>query len=295
MSLQPLVAEIQETLQLAGSTGASMPVYFHPLMLGSHQSLFKGGVIFEVVKKNKKLDVLAAGGRYDHLIGRFSPAKQKLDAVCATGLQIAVEKITAALALFQSTSVKTLVKEERSFGFWSPRRCDVYIVSHHPGYLQDRLEIVAYLWQHSISADIMYESGLSSVDVRENHIDLCAREGILFVVYPRPRTARRDQAAFKVKSILKGTEYELSRQELVGWLQQQIAEQKRADLATSFVPIVAETIGVLPPKDVSISPDVQLILPIDSKKQRKQVKQLFLDRGVQSLLSIHLVLAYGCV
>lgn len=29
-----------------------------------------------------------------------------------------------------------------------------------------------------------------------------------FVVYPRPRTARRDQAAFKVKSILKGTEYE---------------------------------------------------------------------------------------
>ena len=29
-----------------------------------------------------------------------------------------------------------------------------------------------------------------------------------FVVYPRPRNARRDQAAFKVKSILKGTEYE---------------------------------------------------------------------------------------
>jgi len=71
----------------------------------------------------------------------------------------------------------------------------------------------------------------------------------------------------------------VSRQELVGWLQQQIAEQKRADLATSSAPIVAENISVLPPKDVSISPDVQLILPIDTKKQRKQVKQLFLDRG----------------
>ena len=195
--LQPWIAEIQETLQLAGSAGASMPVYFHPLMLGSHQSLFKGGVVFEVVKKNKKLDILAAGGRwvttrnewfacfphflhsYDHLIGRFSPAKQKLDAVCAVGLQISVEKITAALALFQSTSVKALIKEERSFGFWSPRRCDVYVVSHHPGHLQDRLEIVAYLWQNSISADIMYESSLSSVDAHENHTDLCAREGIL--------------------------------------------------------------------------------------------------------------------
>jgi len=87
----------------------------------------------------------------------------------------------------------------------------------------------------------------------------------------------------------------VSRQELVGWLQQQIAEQKRADLATSSAPIVAENIGVLPPKEVSISPDVQLILPIDTKKQRKQVKQLFLDRGAQLLLSIYLVLAYGCV
>ena len=94
-----------------------------------------------------------------------------------------MEKITVALASFQSSSVKALVKEERSFGFWSPRRCDVYIVSYHPGYLQDRLEIVAYLWQHNISADIMYESGLpeaglSEVD-HENHIDLCVREGIL--------------------------------------------------------------------------------------------------------------------
>jgi hypothetical protein len=32
--------------------------------------------------------------------------------------------------------------------------------------------------------------------------------GIRFAIYPRPRTARREQAAFKVKSILKGTEYD---------------------------------------------------------------------------------------
>jgi hypothetical protein len=29
-----------------------------------------------------------------------------------------------------------------------------------------------------------------------------------FVVYPRPRATRRDQLAFKIKSVLKGTEYE---------------------------------------------------------------------------------------
>ncbi|KAJ3566582.1 hypothetical protein NP233_g6910 [Leucocoprinus birnbaumii] len=286
--IRPLIAEIQDTLRFAASAGALRPVYIQPLMLGSHQSMFKDGVIFEVVKKNKKMDVLAAGGRYDHLIGRFSPTKQKLDTVCATGLQIAVEKITAALATYQSTSVKNFVKEERSFGFWSPRRCDVYILSHHPGHLQDRLEAVAYLWQHNISADIMYESGLTSADTHESHVDLCAREGILFAVYPRPRNARRDQAAFKVKSILKGTEYELSRQELVGWLQQQIAEQKRVDLATSAAPVLADSIsgGATQSRDISIPSDVQLILPIDAKKQRKSVKQLFLDRAFGTAMGV---------
>ena len=112
---------------------------------------------------------------YDNLISRLSQLKPKLEPICALGIQIAVEKITAALASYQSASIKTLVKEERSFGFWSPRRCDVYVVSYHAGYLQDRLEVVSFLWQHNISADLMYESGLPEGD-HENH---CAREGIL--------------------------------------------------------------------------------------------------------------------
>ena len=37
--------------------------------------------------------------------------------------------------------------------------------------------------------------------------------------------------------------------------------------------------NVIPNKDVAGSADVQLVLPVDTKKQRKQVKQIFLDRG----------------
>ena len=165
---------------------------------------------------------------YDSLISRLSQLKPNPEPICALGIQIAVEKITAALASYQSASLKTLVKEERSFGFWSPRRCDVYVVSYQAGYLQDRLEVVSFLWQHNISADLMYESGLPDGD-HENHLDICAREGILYVlfffffslgdfvpgltdlnnsrftVYPRARNVR-NLPAFKVKSILKGTE-----------------------------------------------------------------------------------------
>ena len=83
----------------------------------------------------------------------------------------------------------------------------------------------------------------------------------------------------------------MSKQELVGWLQQQIAEQKRIDLSTSGVPISTEgTASNISSKDmVPPSSDVQLILPGDTKKQRKHVKQLFLDRGEYDLLWI----AYG--
>jgi len=184
------------------------------------------------VRRHKHTDVLAAGSRYDSLISRFSQLKPRPEPICALGIQIAVEKITAALAFYQSASIKTHVKEERSFGFWSPRRCDVYVVSYHAGYLQDRLDVVFFLWQHNINADLMYESGLPEGD-HENHLDICAREGILFTVYyPRARNVR-NLPAFKVKSILKGTEVDLSRQELVGWLQDQIADQKRLDATTS--------------------------------------------------------------
>ena len=143
--------------------------------------------------------------------------------VCAVGLQISLEKILAALAAYQAISVKNLLKEQRSFGFWSPRRCDVYIVSYQPGYLSERLEVAALLWRHDISADVMYESGLLDSE-HENHFELCHREGILYVpaplfltcrcnarrfsVCPRTRAARRDQPPFKIKSILKGTEYD---------------------------------------------------------------------------------------
>lgn len=72
----------------------------------------------------------------------------------------------------------------------------------------------------------------------------------------------------------------VSRSELVPWLQQQIAEQKRVDATTSGVSTLSETAqGFVSSKEAGSSADVQLVLPVDTKKQRKQTKQIFLDRG----------------
>lgn len=99
----------------------------------------------------------------------------------AIGVQIALEKITAALAGHQSVTVEALIKEQRSFGLWSPRRCDVYVVGFQVGHLDQRLELVSMLWRNGISADLMYESAVESTD--ESHVSMCAREGILWVLF----------------------------------------------------------------------------------------------------------------
>ena len=116
--------------------------------------------------------------RYDNLITRLSPPKPKSEAICAVAVQIILDKIANALAAFQSASVKTLLKEHRSFGYWSPRRCDVYVVSYQTGYLADRLEVAAMLWQHNISTDVIYDSSIADGET-ENHLETCYREGIL--------------------------------------------------------------------------------------------------------------------
>lgn len=287
IQLTPAIQEVKKVLEYTGSLGVTRRIHFRPLMLGNHNSQFKGGVCFEVTKRNKRTDILAAGGRYDSLIRQFTPPDPTADSFCAMGFQLAIDKITSALAVFQSTSVRNLVKEQRSFGFWSPRRCDVYVVSYHPGYLLDRLEVATLLWQNDISADVMYESGLPEGE-NESHADLCSREGILFTVVPRPRTVKREQAAFKVRNMLKGTEDEISRAELVGWLQQQIAEQKKVDTSTSGVSAVPE-LPVGPAaiaKENSGTSEIQLLLPGETKKQMKRSKQLFMDRAFDTAAQV---------
>jgi len=52
------------------------------------------------------------------------------------------------------------------------------VVSFNPGYFNDRLEVAGLLWKNGISADVMYESGLTG---NEDQMALCDDEGVLCV------------------------------------------------------------------------------------------------------------------
>ena len=180
--LEPYLKDIRHTLQFVQASGVVRPISVDPLLLGHRNAYFANGVCFMAVRKNKRTDVLAAGGRYDHVIKRYTTPTANPEPRAAVALQIYLEKITATLAPYQNhflTSQQAL-KGFKSFGYWCPRRCDVYIVSYQPGYLAERLEIASMLWKHNISADVMYEAAFRDGEV-EDYLELCQTEGILYV------------------------------------------------------------------------------------------------------------------
>ncbi|KAL1938729.1 hypothetical protein VTO73DRAFT_11332 [Trametes versicolor] len=275
--LDSYIQDMKTTVQFASASGVTRPMKVNPLMLHSRTPYYADGVCFEVVRKNKYSDVLATGGRYDHVIRRYSPPKPKAELSCAVAVQIYLDKITVALAAYQNASLRTLLKEQKSFGYWSPRRCDVYVVSYQPGYLTERLEIAATLWKHNISADVMYEASLRGLGESENHVEQCSREGILFIVHAKPRVG--SALVYKVKSVLRGTETEVSPQELVSFLQQQIAEQKRIDATTSGAAMIENGQPLAATKEPSTSGETLMVLPGDIKKQRKGTKSVMMNKA----------------
>ncbi|THH07416.1 hypothetical protein EW145_g3398 [Phellinidium pouzarii] len=280
--LRLLLKDVGKVVSLAVSTGLQYSVIrIRPLMIGRRHDYFKNGVCFEVVNPEKRTDLLAVGGRYDHLISQFYSPLVKRGPFVAVGLQIALERITSAIAAFQTNFLST---NHRSYDYWSARRCDVYVISFQSGYLPVRLEVASLLWKHGIRADLMYETGITDTNM-EGLADLCYNEGILFTLYPKLKAGQQEPTEFKVKSVLRGTEYEIPKQDLIPWLQQQIAEQKKIDAASSGVTAVAPemvTSSIMPTKESTSHADIQLILPGEGtnlKKQRKTTKQLFHERG----------------
>lgn len=81
--IEPAVEEVKRTARYANAAGVSRAIYFHPLMLGSHHSHFKDGILVEVVRRGKRQDVLAAGGRS---VTNFSSSEDQFSFILETDM-----------------------------------------------------------------------------------------------------------------------------------------------------------------------------------------------------------------
>lgn len=223
--LAKAVSQISDVVATARFFGVQRRFLFSPLLAQS-SSLYRGGVLFTVVRAGKRRDVVAAGGRYDGLLKHFAnPSTASSAPLHGVGVQLAVGKLTLGLSKYQEVQVPKLLsrtEEERSFGLYTPRRCDVYVAST-PGLLETRMEICRELWAHNIAADLQYEH--ATYDTPEAAAATCRAEGILLLVFAKARSP-----VLKVKVVLQRAEYEVARHELVGFVQDRIAKQRSIDV-----------------------------------------------------------------
>ncbi|KAG9128480.1 hypothetical protein FRC07_009703 [Ceratobasidium sp. 392] len=270
--------ELKHAVTLVRLMGVKRKIIIAPWSLSMlNQADFTGGLIFEATRGAKRTDIFARGGRYDPLITKFT-APNRRKPIRATAVQISVDRIASGLADHLSNSVKNLVKEERSFGYWSPSRCDVYIASFQQGLLHERVELTKELWNHRIRTDLMYEEATQQSG--EEHVHTCKREGILFLVYIRLK-AKRDSSVVLVKSVLTGVETEVARNELVGWLEYRLAEQRRAEAVEGTGPTVTvESSSTVSGGKDTHQDSIHVLVPGEGhRKQRKQSKNIFLEKA----------------
>ncbi|KAG7510467.1 eIF-2-alpha kinase GCN2 [Solea senegalensis] len=123
------------------------------------------GVIFQFVafiRKRKRTvpDIVAAGGRYDHLIVEFRGPASTVPVPSAVGASVALDKICAAIANMEEQM--------------SVSSCDALVVPVGHSSMSRAISVVQKLWSTGLSADITYDVSQS----QEVLLDHCKVAGI---------------------------------------------------------------------------------------------------------------------
>ncbi|EMP26779.1 Eukaryotic translation initiation factor 2-alpha kinase 4 [Chelonia mydas] len=217
------------------------------------------GVIFQFIAYIKRRqrtvpEILAAGGRYDHLIPQFRGPQTVGPLPSAVGVSIAIDKITAAVSS---------VEDSVTMG-----SCDLLVVSVGQMSMTRAINIVQKLWTAGIPAnpaDIMYDWSQSQEELQE----YCKCSGITYVAL----VSEKEGSHVKVKSFEKErqTEKRIVESDLVEHLAQKLKTKvcdERSNRETSDNLSVqnlkgsyANTSGLFEPHGTSVVPNVSVIAP----------------------------------
>ncbi|XP_012735562.2 eIF-2-alpha kinase GCN2 [Fundulus heteroclitus] len=149
------------------------------------------GVIFQFVafiKKRKRTvpDVIAAGGRYDHLILEFRGPASTVPVPNAVGASIALDKVYTAMANMEEPPTVS--------------SCDALVVPVGNSSLSKAISVVQKLWSTGVSADIAYDVSQS----QETLFEHCRLAGITCMAL----VSDKDGSYVKVKSFEKDRQSE---------------------------------------------------------------------------------------
>eukprot|EP00063_Salmo_salar_P091107 XP_014065942.1 PREDICTED: eukaryotic translation initiation factor 2-alpha kinase 4-like isoform X3 [Salmo salar] len=178
------VKDLEELTGLLRRLGVKLPVVVNLGLVYKVQH--HCGVIFQFVafiKKHRRTvpDIMAAGGRYDHLILEFRGPASSAPVPSAVGASLALDKVCAALASMEEPP--------------SISSCDVLVVPVGHTSMGRAISVVQKLWTAGVSADIVYDVSQS----QETMLEHCRQAGITCMAL----VSDKDGNYIKVKSFEK--------------------------------------------------------------------------------------------
>ncbi|KAF7721045.1 Cytoplasmic and mitochondrial histidine tRNA synthetase [Apophysomyces ossiformis] len=141
------------------------------------------GIIYEAITIDGEVGSIAAGGRYDNLVGMFggrnSKGKPSLQIPCI-GVSIGIERIFSILMARQNSEIKS-------------NESEVYVVSVGDGLLKERMQILRELWDAGIKASFM----LKNKPKLEKQWAACRKDQIPLAVIIGPDEINRNEIRLK--------------------------------------------------------------------------------------------------
>uniref|UniRef100_A0A8C8WCN1 histidine--tRNA ligase n=1 Tax=Panthera leo TaxID=9689 RepID=A0A8C8WCN1_PANLE len=171
------------------------------------------GVIYEAVllqtpaqaQESFNVGSVAAGGRYDKLVGMFDPKGHKVPCV---GLSIGVERIFSIV----EQRMKTFGQKIRT------TETQVFVATPQKNFLHERLKLIAELWDAGIKAELLYKNNPKLL----TQLHYCEDMGIPLVVIIGEQEMK--EGIIKLRSVASREEVAIKRENLVAEIQKRLSE-----------------------------------------------------------------------
>uniref|UniRef100_A0A7N5KSD4 histidine--tRNA ligase n=1 Tax=Ailuropoda melanoleuca TaxID=9646 RepID=A0A7N5KSD4_AILME len=171
------------------------------------------GVIYEAVllqtpaQAEESLNVgsVAAGGRYDGLVGMFDPKGHKVPCV---GFSIGVERIFAIVEQRMKTSGQKIRTTETQ----------VFVATPQKNFLHERLKLISELWDAGIKAELLYKNNPKLL----TQLHYCEHMGIPLAVIIGEQELK--EGVIKLRSVASREEVAIKRENLVAEIQKRLSE-----------------------------------------------------------------------
>ncbi|TPX34299.1 hypothetical protein SmJEL517_g03036 [Synchytrium microbalum] len=286
------ISQLRQLISMLSLLNVRNRVVFVPTL--SHNAWFcKTGLMFQICTvKKRKVDVVAAGGRYDHLLATLRLPFGRSQLMLGVGISIALDKMIGSVVSAEPDEITPQQQHKDRNRIDSAHGAEILVIALTRGHLQDRLSIVADCWSWGFSADVQYEEAtLSIVDA----LNAAQTRGFSVVVAVRTTERGLD---LKVYNLVSKSATEVSRVELRNRLIQEISHIKSKHQRMSTPPTLSDTRYQPSTPSSSTSPltsttpvvsDVQLILASSqqhsTKSKQKHKNKLMMQTSVKSAVA----------